>query len=339
LDDKKKRRNYFKAMIKTLRLLACGLSFFLMDGKPAASFPEAKISNGILSVKFFLPDTANGYYRGTRFDWSGVTPEIEYKGHSFCGQWFENYSPTLHDAVMGPVEVFYPLNYEQAASGGHFITIGVGSLLKDSTVYSPYRYHKILNAGLWRVKIKTDKIEFTHTLNDPEYAYEYKKEVLLTKGKPEMILVHRLKNNGSRIIETDVYDHNFFLIDQQETGPQQSIIFPFTLVEIKGGQGLGEMSSIRGNQIVINRPFLKTEQAYTVLEGYGQTAKDYNIRIENHNTGAGVLITADKPMSKLVFWARNTILCPEPYIHLKINPGETISWKISYLFSSNDVQH
>jgi hypothetical protein len=304
-----------------------------MSAEPYSPFPQTEISNGIIRARIYLPDAIKGYYRGTRFDWSGVIPDIEYKGHTYCGQWFEKYSPTLHDAIMGPVEAFSPLNYEQSPVGGSFVTIGVGSLLKeDDTPYSPYQYHKILDAGKWKVNIKNDCVEFIHTLNDPEYSYEYKKKLFLVKGKPEMVLLHQLKNTGRKTIETNVYDHNLFFIDQQKTGPQYVIHFPFPPVEKKEGQGLGEMVTIKDKQIVINRPFLKTEQAYALLEGYNNSAEDYHIQIENHKSGAGLSISADQPISKLVFWACSTILCPEPYIRLKVNPGETATWKISYQF-------
>jgi hypothetical protein len=32
----------------------------------------AEIRNDRIRVKFYLPDAARGYYRGTRFDWSGM---------------------------------------------------------------------------------------------------------------------------------------------------------------------------------------------------------------------------------------------------------------------------
>ncbi|HEY4936542.1 MAG TPA: hypothetical protein VII44_08175 [Puia sp.] len=326
-------------MNKASHIIVYALSFLTMSTAPFSPFPQTEISNGIIRARFYLPDPNKGYYRGTRFDWSGVIPDIEYKGHTYCGQWFDKYIPTLHDAIMGPVEAFSPLGYEQAAAGGSFVTIGVGVLLKeDNALYSPYKYHKILNTGKWKIEIKNDRVEFIHTLNDPEYSYEYKKTELLIKGKPELVLLHQLKNTGRKAIETNVYDHNLFLIDQQKVGPQFVINFPFLLVEKREGQGLGEMAAIKGKQIIINRPFLKSEQAYTLLEGYNKTAEDYHIQIENHKTGAGLRISADQPISKLVFWACSTILCPEPYIQLKIDPGETASWKISYQFYTCNIQ-
>src|SRR5882757_8273928 len=51
----------------------------------AAEFPQAKISNGQITAKIYLPDAKNGYYRSTRFDWSGAVYSLQYKGHDFYG--------------------------------------------------------------------------------------------------------------------------------------------------------------------------------------------------------------------------------------------------------------
>jgi len=315
------------------------MTFLLMSFVSFFSFPETEISNGMMHLRVYLPDPETGYYRGTRFDWSGLIPGIEYDGHTFSGQWFEKYDPIRHDAVMGPVEAFSPLGYKEAGTGGKFVKIGVGTLIKkDSGSYSPYRYYEISNPGIWKVKIKSGQVVFSHTLIDSTYSYEYKKTIQLKAGKPVMEIDHQLKNTGKNLIETEVYDHNFFLIDNQKISAQCFIRFPFNVTEKKEGQGLGELASIRGKEIVINRSFLKTEQAYTRLEGFQPVAKDYDIQIENLHTGAGVRISADQPMSKLIFWACSTIFCPEPYIQLKINPGETVKWKISYKFYTCHIQ-
>ena len=36
-----------------------------------------KISNGTLTIKLHTPDSVEGYYRGTRFDWAGVFESID----------------------------------------------------------------------------------------------------------------------------------------------------------------------------------------------------------------------------------------------------------------------
>ncbi len=302
-------------------------------------FPQAEISNGIIQIRFYLPDPDKGYYRGTRFDWSGVTPKIEYKGHTYCGQWFESYNPTTHDAIMGPVEAFSPLGYENLSGSRTFVVIGVGVLLKkENQAYSPFLYHSILNPGVWKSDVKKDRIEFSQKLTDTGYSYDYKKTCLLEKDKPELVLIHYLKNTGNKSIETDVYNHNLFLIDQEKTGAQFEVNFPFDLIKINESPGFNEFAEIQGKNIRIKHPFLNTEHIYTELEGFNTSSQDYQIAIENHKTGAAVKIFADKPLSKLAFWACSTTLTPEPYIHLKINPGDSVSWRIRYQFYTCHIQ-
>jgi hypothetical protein len=290
--------------------------------------PEAGISNGIIHARIYLPDSVNGYYRSTRFDWSGVMPSLEYKGHSYFGQWFPKYSPTINDAIMGPVESFSPLGYAEASAGGSFTEIGVGTLVRpDSAAYSPFRYYPIRDAGVWRVKRWKTGIEFRHTLS----GYVYTKTVRLVNGKPELVIAHRLRNTGSRPIETDVFDHNFFVTDSQTVAPGIGLRFSFPLVA-EQARGLGELAAIRGDSISILRPFAARESVYAVLHGYGNTAADYDIRLEDRITGAAVRIRADRPFSKLVYWGSVKTLCPEPYIHVSVAPGETFTWTLYYDF-------
>ena len=295
---------------------------------PAGSPPEAEISNGLIHARFYLPDSVNGYYRSTRFDWSGVMSSLEYKDHSYFGQWFPKYAPTINDAIMGPVESFSPLGYAGALAGGGFVEIGVGVLVRpDSAAYSPFRYYPIRDAGVWRVKRGRSLVEFRHTLS----GYVYTKTVSLTKGKPQLVIAHRLRNTGSRPIETDVFDHNFFVTDSQTVAPGIGLKFSFPL-EAEQARGLGELAAIRGDSISILRPFGVRESVYAVLHGYGNTAADYDIRLENRITGAAVRIRADRPFSKLVYWGSVKTLCPEPYIHVSVAPGATFSWKLYYDF-------
>jgi len=201
----------------------------------AADFPEANITNGIVRAKLYLPDVDKGYYRATRFDWSGVIPDLEYKGHTYFGEWNPaKYDPKLHDAIQGPVEEFLTngvgLGYGDAKAGGTFIKIGVGVIRKpDEPRFNQYKTYEIVDPGKWVIRKHSDSVEFIQTVRDPDsgYAYEYRKVVRLTKGKPEMVLDHRLKNTGSKAIESEVYEHNFYMIDKQPTGPDVVVKFPF----------------------------------------------------------------------------------------------------------------
>src|SRR5450759_1808353 len=93
-----------------MKKLSYVLSLLTIGVLPLVKFPEAEINNGIIHAKLYLPDSRNGYYQGTRFDWSGNMPTLKYNGHEYFGQWFTKYSPEIHDAIMGPVEEFTPLD-------------------------------------------------------------------------------------------------------------------------------------------------------------------------------------------------------------------------------------
>jgi hypothetical protein len=186
--------------------------------------------------------------------------------------------------------------------------------------------------GKWSVNKQKDQVQFIHELQGNEYSYSYKKIVQLVMDKPELLLSHTLKNTGKCTIETSLYDHNFFLIDKQPIGPGYVVRLPYT-IKSEGVDKISDFSEIRGNELVYLRNVRSEENIYyRNLAGYGTDASDYDIRIENKTTGAGVRITCDQPFLKLAFWCCSTTLCPEPYIKIKVEPGKEISWKIRYEF-------
>jgi len=63
----------------------------------AAGFPTAEISNREIRAKLYLPDAAEGFYRSTRFDWSGVIHSLVYQGHDYYGPWFNQLDPSVRD--------------------------------------------------------------------------------------------------------------------------------------------------------------------------------------------------------------------------------------------------
>lgn len=324
-----------KTILKLITLISlCGAFMLPTD------FPSIKITNGLITAELHLPDANKGYYRGTRFDWSGVIPSLTYKGHSYFGVWNPaKYDPKLHDAITGPVEEFTVLGYNEASVGGEFLMIGIGSLIKpDSKAHNRFKTYDIKNTGKWRVKKKSNQVNFTHKIsNVAGYGYVYKKTVKLTMGKPELVLEHYLKNTGSKTIETSVYNHNFFMIDNELTSPNVKTSFPF---DVKAqGKGFDTVAIAQNKAITYTRVFEKGESIFSSgLQGFGQSPDDYNILIENLKTGASVRITADKPLEKFVFWACTTTSCPEPYIKLSIKPQEEVRWTIKYEFSVETVK-
>ena len=325
----------------------------------AAEPPTATISNGQVRATLQLPDANDGYYRGTRFDWSGAIASLQAGGHEYFGQWFAHWDPKVHDSITGPVEDYAPLNYDAARPGETFVKIGIGVLKKADE--QPYRFaapYELLDTGKWSVRKGADFVEYRHQVSDPKsgYGYVYTKTLRLTRGKQQLTIEHVLRNNGAKAIATNVYNHGFFMLDRQPTGPDITVTFPF---DVKATRDMTGLAEVRGRQIVYlaelqeNAPAAppaapaaavapvagtvpagpRRQTASTGVEGFSPTdAKDFDITIENHRSGAGVRITGDRPLWKINFWSVRTTVCPEAYVEVKAEPGRETRWKLTYDF-------
>ncbi len=309
------------------------VTIVMLSQLAAPQSPQAELSNSSVRATIYLPDAQSGYYRGTRFDWSGVIASLKWNGHEYFGQWFDRYDPKIHDAITGPVEEFLTgesgLGYVEAKPGESFVRIGVGAVRRpDEPAYRRFETYEIVDSGKWTVKKSSDRIEFVHELGDTAgYAYVYRKTLRLAKDS--LVIEHRLKNTGKKSIATSVYNHNFFTMDRQPTGPDLVVRFPFVP---KAARPLNDLAAIRGNDANFLREFVKGQTVFTEVEGFGATAKDYDFRIENRKTGAGVRITGDRPLQKVYFWSAHLTTCPEPYIDVSVEPGKESSWRITYQF-------
>jgi len=293
------------------------------------SFPSADISGGRVRAKIYLPDPDRGYYRATRFDWSGAIASLEWNGHSFFGQWFQRHDPKINDAITGPVEEFSSVGYDEASPGDRFVRIGVGAIQKpEEPRYRQFSTYEIADTGKWTVNRRPDAVEFIHQLGDSNgYAYEYRKTVSIRGDS--LTLDHRLRNTGRKTIATTVYDHDFFMIDNQPTSQDFLVRFTF---EPKPVSPLNDLVEIRGREFVYLREFQPRQSFQTELTGFGTSARDYDFRVENRKVGVGVRQTGDRPLSKINVWAPRTTVCPEGFIDLRVDPGRETTWRITYRF-------
>ncbi len=310
-----------------------------------------EISRGALRMRIYLPDATTGFYRGTRFDWSGMIGNLDFAGHPYYGPWFDRVDPNVHDfeyhgadivagpctAATGPAEEFTangkPLGFDQANVGGTFVKIGVGALRRpDTAPYDPFRLYPIEVAGTWRTRRTSDGVEFEHLLQDPYsgYSYAYRKTVSVQEDGRRLTLDHHLRNTGRRDIQTSVYNHNFLFLDRTPPGPDVTLTFPFEVRATRSDAGA--LAVARGNQITFLKRLDGRDRVYLGIEGFGGEPTDYDIRIENRSLGSGIRITADKPLSRLALWAIRAPLAIEPFIDMTLAPGEEFSWRIRYDF-------
>jgi hypothetical protein len=304
----------------------------------AADYPQQEISNGVLRVGLYPPDVRSGYYRGTRFDWSGMIHSLQYIDHEYYGPWYDKMDAAVRDFVYrdgsivagacswatGPAEEFDEIGYDAAAPGGTFLKIGVGRLRKpDASAYDHYRLYEIADSGKWTVNRSADRVEFIQDLTD---AYVYRKVVRLGKDKPQMTIEHSLKNTGHQALSTNSYNHNFLIL-QQPPGEGLTITFPFAIQAppLEGG-----LARIDGNSIVYLKALTGEDRVQTPIAGFGNTAKDYSIQVASRKAGRGVRITGDRPLAKAGLWSIRSNVSVEPYVAVSIEPGKEFTWTITY---------
>lgn len=291
------------------------------------------IGNDTLKISLHAPDGMEGYYRGTRFDWAGVFERIEYNGCNYTEEWFENYSPLMHDAVCGPTEEYGPIGLEGTKAGDPFLKIGVGVLERmNDEPYDRFKLHKIVEPGVWETFLNDKSVTFVHKLSsDTGFGYEYVKEIVIT-GDKSFRITHKLTNTGKRELKADVYNHNFFTLGLLESTPTREMDFPFK----PEGDWRAEYSEVgfTENGIRFTRKLEKGESVFTSNlheAGKGMTGSPNAFDLRETITGRSVRMTCPVQMTKMVFWSNHMIACLEPYIDFDIKPGEVFAFDIDYI--------
>ena len=300
----------------------------------AEDFPKLTLAKGEVSIDLYLPDAERGFYRGLRYDHSGMVAQARWRGHTFFGELVKPHDPKVHDHGAGTVEEFgmelhRPLGYDAAKVGEGFLKIGVGVLEKraDPKGYGFAKDYKVLHWPKWDLRHGADWAEFRQTAALPGGAlgYELAKRVEVTPDG--FRIVRRLKNTGREKWTTDHYGHNHVVIDEKPVGPEYVVKVGFapTIAEQKGGARAG----VSERDVRIERP-LEKEAVWTRLVGFSQSPRENVMRVEHDATRVGVEIATDRPIRRWVLFALRSAICPEAFVELEVVPGQTVDWTTGY---------
>jgi hypothetical protein len=62
------------------------------------------------------------------------------------------------------------------------------------------------------------------------------------------------------------------------------------------------------------------------------TIEENQVVVKLKKTGVGVRIRGDAPLDHFNVFAVKLAICPEPFIKIKVEPGEEMKWSSSYTF-------
>ena len=233
--------------------------------------------------------------------------------------------------MLGPAEEFgqtAPVGYAEAAPGDPFLKIGVGLLERpDMHAYEFWRPYRIVRPGEWQVTHGVDWAEMTQRLTLGGWSLGYAKRVTLLPDRPEIVLSHTLENTGTRHLETDWYCHNFVNIDGIPVGPEYHLTLPFPPnFQAQAGRAV----TTSGQTMTFSERLGSADAQFGHISGFGRGETQHCITVENTASGAGVLLFGDRALSELRLFAAAGAVCPEPFLRLRIPPGQTDQWQTHY---------
>jgi hypothetical protein len=322
-----------------------------------ADYPHRVLRNDTgMRVTVMLVDADKGFYRGTRFDWSGHIAQAKYRGHTFFGLWRTPHDPTNFEHGVGPTDEFgiqNPPGYEQAKPDEPFLKIGVGLLKRiDEKPYHFATTYPVLNAGRWTQGSSGSResgVAFQHELRTEfDWGYRYSKTVDLIADKPEFRIRRALKNVEGNDIKTASYNHNFIRIDDELIGPSYELELSDELQA-----DVPAPAKFDGRRLTftdkVEKPlmiYFKGQPRRTAKEQPGRGRRggiiqfnaklSFDITITNRRTGGQMVIEHPFDLSELRLWVTSTAICPEPFINVDLGPAESMSWTTTYRLGMAD---
>ena len=95
-----------------------------------------------------------------------------------------------------------------------------------------------------------------------------------------------------------------------------------------------ELALIEGNKVVYKKTLTGKDVVSFPIAGFGDTAADHEIRIEDQGLKAGMSVRGDKPLAKVNLWSIRSNVSVEPFIAVSVAPGKEFRWTSLYRYYS-----
>jgi hypothetical protein len=304
--------------------------------QPESNWPHITLANDELQLEIAVPDQNSGYYRSSRFDWSGVIYQARWKGVPLFGEFQMPRDLTRPDHISGTAEEFDntgPATF--GSDGDEFLKIGVGILRKNAEdTYASNGIYEFVNRGEWEVTQGKDWVEFLHRAGPVRgVAYELTKRIVLGPQQGAFRIERTLTNVGTKELVTEHYGHNFFRIADDPIGRNYRVVLPENCPLERLGGTTSPLRVVRG-ACDFRRDLGPEEYAqFSILfTGAG------NFRLTNTKAGLEVEVISSAPVKRFVLYATSRTLCPEVFTDIRLAPGERFRWSTQYLVKSQETK-
>ncbi len=268
-------------------------------------------------------------YKRTRFDWTGFVTDIVLDNkHSFCS--VESANPLAGAGGIGLCNeygIMEPVGFDSTQTGEPFPKFGIGNLTRLDD--KPYFFMKDypLEAFEHQVTLLADGIQFETLPKDNQgYAAHVIKTLRVTDNNLTIETVFH--NVGEKSIHTSEYNHNFVLIDNEAVGSDYTLSFSEPLTFLKETDGsiwfdTKETSWPNGTSGFYGRCLVVPPIPFLTWS------------LCNKKAGCCISETLNAQPLRVAIWGTASVISPEVFIDLSIEPDCSRTWKRSYQFSSH----
>lgn len=290
--------------------------------------PSRILRAGGWEVEVMHPTHLKRYNTGVRFTPIAAVLQVRNGKTEFC------FRPVAHEKLFdhaGLCSEFdstgLPPGFSEAKIGQGFVKVGVGVLKKKSkSAYGFFNQYEVIDRAVTTVKWSAAGATFSQACGGINgYSYRLEATVRL-EPKGELWIDWALTNTGEKALSTFTYNHNFFQFFESPQTLGYELHFPYPV------QAGGDIQNLRIEKNSLG--FLKPlEKAINVAVPYPEKhTGDNTVELRWPATGQRVVCEVSRPGTKLLLHAAPSYVCPEQFIHIKIEPGATETWTWRYEF-------
>lgn len=282
------------------------------------------IKNERLTASVAVPGET---YRRSRYDWSGMVRQVELDGkHTF----FSGERPGGLDGVglSSAVEWMDTKYHDACAIADTFPMLGIGLCRRGDM--NPFGFTKDYTV-----------LPFDHVIESTESSVTMKTLPRICQGvaveETKTITLegnslrchYAFRNVGEVAIHATEFVHNFFKFDDITVDDSYELRLPYNVTarmrrgELKllpYGYKLGEFDA-------------PSQSSAFFVEGYEGLSAHW-MRLSHEKSGLSVLVEDDFPVVRFYGWNISDAFCPETFVQIDAEPGETFEYDRVYTFNA-----
>lgn len=288
------------------------------------SDPFFYLDNGTVKVRILYPSGVK--YDRTRWCHAGFIQDVWYKGIRFSEYERNRHGEQLTSEGGGLCCQFMPIAPEEAVEGKYTLLPGVGIGIYRTPNAAQDRLDMQKHLDIIISYTQESAVFETQTPAVDGFAYFERREIKLSGS--EIIEKVTFTNSGEKEIHTQEFCHNFLSLAGEEISPNYILDVP--AVDVPEGFQSNAMIYRDGCFTFSSYP---DKACYFDDKNNTKGRNDYAWIMRTKTGKAFCYGKVDFTPVRVSVWSDYYTLCPEMFVAIDLNPGESTSWQRTWGFS------